>query len=331
MRRCRRQDRLFSFPWPYWITAVLWLVWTSGAGAMTRVTWLQQGEAAGVGTIIEAGVESELKRRGIVLTAPSSIESDQDERFSAREVRRIGFENEADAVVIGRAEDSAESDEVEYSLAVYSAQSGVRLGLRTASISARDLGPVEVRVWASWVAQTLALPARDSVPNKTRRDRPVAASNAGGLDNLLRFRGPDRGSPLQIEAESLVVLGLDDRTRRIRFTGNVRVELGEMILLANQLEAFYQAGDSEPERLIAKGKVRIDQGDRRALCQTAEYSRKEDQVTCSGEAVLFHGCDTVRGDRIELELGRDRARVKGAASVVIVPTDSELSCMKDDS
>ena len=112
---------------------------------------------------------------------------------------------------------------------------------------------------------------------------------------------------------------------------NVRVELGEMILRANELEAFYQAGDSEPERLIAQGEVRIDQGDRRALCQTAEYSRKEDQVTCSGEAVLLHGCDTVRGDRIELELGRDRARVKGAASVVIVPTDSELSCMKDDS
>jgi len=297
---------------------------------MPRVTWLQQGEGTAVGTKIEDGVKSELKRRGVLLEAPSSIEADQDDRFSAREIRRIAFENESDGVVIGHGEVSDGSDEVGYSLSVYSAQSGLRLGLRTDSISTSDLGPVEVRAWASWVAQTLALPARGVAPKRPKSDPSAPPSNAGGLDNLLRFDGPDRGSPLQIEAESLEVLGLDDRTRRILFTGNVRVELGEMILKANQLEAFYQAGDSEPERLVAEGEVRIDQGDRRALCKTAEYSREEDQVTCSGDAVLLHGCDTVRGEQIELELGRDRARVKGAASVVILPADSDHSCTKDD-
>ena len=146
------------------------------------------------------------------------------ERFSAREIRRIAFENEADAVVIGHGEVSDESDEVEYSLAVYSAQSGVRLGLRTESIFARDLGPVEVRAWASWVAQTLSA-CRDSAPNSDEGQElvprfPISASNEGGLDNLLRFSVVRiEGSPLQIEADSLEVLGLDDRTRRIRFTG----------------------------------------------------------------------------------------------------------------
>ena len=161
---------------------------------MARVTWLQQGEAQGVGEKIEAALRAQLQGKGLELDFPEAMESGEGERLSAREIRRIGFDNQSDAVVIGRGEGRGESDRIEYSLAVYSAQSGVRLGNRSGSISALDFDSAEARVWAGWVLQTLDLPARDPVEvqvEETVRPASVPPSNQGGLDNLLRFSGPN--------------------------------------------------------------------------------------------------------------------------------------------
>ena len=309
-----------------WAGWVVLLLASSPAEAGGRAALIQSGHPGHFGSGVESAVQAELERRGWVVVRVPEASSRLQEGVFPREIRRIAFEQEADVVLIGQGKPGVDGEGAEYALGVYSGQSGVRLGRRTESVTDPDSGPGQVRVWSDWVVGLLALPeGRSGAKTRSQSFRQEAEpeSEAGGLDDLLRFRGPERGAPLKIDAESLEVLGMDDRTRRIRFVGRVRAELGEMILHAQELEAFYRAGESEPERLNAEGKVRIDQGDRQALCQRAEYSQASDTVVCMGDAVLIHGCDRVRGERIEMELGRDRARVEGAASVVIVPEGSE--------
>ena len=316
----------------FWASALLIALVLCGwrADAAGRVAWVAEDDLGDFGAGLESAMETEFKRRGVKTVRVKLEGTLAEEGMSPREIRRIAFDSEADGVVVGRAVPWSEGEGVEYSLTAYSGQSGVRLGTRTESLPDLDRDPVAARLWASWVTSVLTLPDRRAPLVEREVGSAEAVPGAGGLDELLRFRGPEKGAPLKIDAETLEVLGMDDRTRRIRFRGNVRAELGEMVLWANELEAFYRSGDSEPERLIAEGEVRIDQGEREAFCQRAEYSRLRDQVTCMGDAVLIHGCDRVRGERIELELGRDRARVEGAASVVIVPEDSDAgrACAK---
>ena len=75
--------------------------------------------------------------------------------------------------------------------------------------------------------------------------------------------------------------------------------------------------------LKGQGKVFVDQGGRRAKCDRAIYVRSAQQLTCSGRAELVQGCDIVRGDSIQFWLADDRARVEGAASIVIRPEQEE--------
>ena len=314
--------RRLRWIWPVWI--MLAFV-SSMAEAGGRAALIQSGDLGEFGSGVDSAVQVELERRGwVTLRVPEAAGRVQEGVFP-REIRRIAFEQEADVVLVGQGDPGSDGEGGQYELGIYSGQSGVRLGRRARSVTDGVPDPGEARVWADWVVEVLALPdgRSQTVARKAPSRQIESDPEAGGLDDLLRFRGPERGAPLKIDAESLEVLGMDDRTRRIRFVGEVRAELGEMILRAEELEAFYRAGDSEPERLNAEGNVRIDQGDRQALCQRAEYSRLDDKVVCMGDAVLIHGCDRVRGERIEMELGRDRARVEGAASVEIVPEGSE--------
>ena len=110
-----------------------------------------------------------------------------------------------------------------------------------------------------------------------------------------------------------------DHGRELVFQRNVRVRQANVTLRSQRLEATYKKGESEPERLVADGDVLVDQNGRRAKCDHAVYLRRDQRLTCSGRAELVQGCDVVRGDSIQFWLSDDRARVEGAASIVIRP------------
>ncbi|MFP6641004.1 MAG: LptA/OstA family protein, partial [Myxococcota bacterium] len=285
---------------------------------------------------LEAEVASELERRGatpLVMQDPSN--ELQAGNVSPRSVRRFSFARDVDAVVIGQFAEGVDGSEGDFEVDVYSGQSGVRLGHHAGRLASYGGEPSDEVAWSTWVVEALAVPIPDRSAQGGAGSRSARPGDGGGrgLEEWLKVEETTEEVPLQIDADSLEVFGLGDRGRRIRFYQNVRVVQGKMVLLADELEAFYSAGRSEPERLVAKGDVRIEQGDRRARCQMAEYERSRDQVICSGDAVLIQDCDTVRGQRIEIELSRDRARVIGAASVVIGPETEQTpgSCAKVDS
>ena len=93
----------------------------------------------------------------------------------------------------------------------------------------------------------------------------------------------------------------------------------------DRLEAIYPEGASQPDRLHATGHVRVAQGDRRGRCEEATYERLANTIVCRGKAQVTQGCDEVRGESIEFDLGRKRVRVVGAASVLIQPDEAKCA------
>jgi lipopolysaccharide export system protein LptA len=129
-------------------------------------------------------------------------------------------------------------------------------------------------------------------------------------------------APIEINAEEAEIVDRGDE-RKLVFQRNVRVRQGDVRLESDVLEAEYRKGEPEPDRLVARGSVQVDQGYRRAKCDRAVYSRVDQKLSCEGRAELVQGCDVVRGDSIEFDLAGDEAHVVGAASVVIRPTDGQ--------
>ncbi len=143
-----------------------------------------------------------------------------------------------------------------------------------------------------------------------------------GLDASLGLSGFDSDAPIEINADEAEIVSRD-RGRELVFQHNVEVRQANVVLRSDRLEASYKKGESEPERLVAQGRVFVDQGGRRARCDRAVYLRAAQQLTCRGHAELVQGCDIVRGESIQFDLAEDRARVEGAASIVIRPERDE--------
>ena len=105
----------------------------------------------------------------------------------------------------------------------------------------------------------------------------------------------------------------------------------DIVLHTDELTAYYPPGASQPERLVARGKVRVTQADKRARCDRATYERDTQTVICTGHAEIMQGCDRVRGTEIHFDLDRERVRVLGGPSVVIQPEGDEAKgrCAED--
>ena len=101
------------------------------------------------------------------------------------------------------------------------------------------------------------------------------------------------------------------------FRNHVSVEQDGMTITSTRLEAFYPPDGNQPDRLVAEGDVRLAKGERVARCARAIYEPKREVLTCEGGAELQQGQSRLSGDVIEIDLGADRVRVRGAAAVTL--------------
>jgi lipopolysaccharide transport protein LptA len=115
---------------------------------------------------------------------------------------------------------------------------------------------------------------------------------------LERVRGK---GPLEVHADTLEASDPVDTERRIRFSGGVVLQQGDIELRARELEAIYPPGASKPDRLIARDEVALRESGRAAQCQLAEYRLAERKLACQGEAVLRDGDDHLEGERIAFD------------------------------
>jgi lipopolysaccharide transport protein LptA len=133
--------------------------------------------------------------------------------------------------------------------------------------------------------------------------------------------------PTAIQAEQLEASRDAKGRESVVFQGGVRVDRGDLQIHCDWLQATYPPkGEGGPDRLVARGNVRLVQGDREARCTEAVFEEGRKLAICrssSGPAVLRRGDDVVEGQEIVFDLARSTVRVTGRAVVRVAPREDE--------
>jgi lipopolysaccharide transport protein LptA len=114
--------------------------------------------------------------------------------------------------------------------------------------------------------------------------------------------------PTRIEASRL---SLDRSERLARFTDDVVVRRGDVVVRGPRMDAHYDSS-GELTHLYLRGGVELRQGERRAVAQNADYDARTREVLLTGEPRLFDRGDVLVGERIGLALDTHEVRVERA-------------------
>lgn len=174
--------------------------------------------------------------------------------------------------------------------------SGVALGAPLTEQAANDGDLTRaVGALAQQVADRLLEPAPALATEAPKRKKPKA--DAEGRD------------PIEIQADTL-----DAQTvpggRQLTFTGHVSAVQGDITLACDDLQAFYPTGASEPDKLVAKGNIRVTQRDRTAICSEAIFYRAEDKLVCTGSpAELTEECSRAEAEKFTFHLDSEKVEM----------------------
>jgi lipopolysaccharide export system protein LptA len=162
-----------------------------------------------------------------------------------------------------------------------------------------------------------AAPAADAAPVPAT-PAPPATQTAERLGLSL-----DSKKPMSIQAQELEAVRDPNGGEQVVFQNAVEVVQGDLRIDCGWLEARYGADRSGgPERITARGDVRIRQPGVEVRCDEAVFERAAQRAVCrrGGEgASLRRGDDVVVGREIEFDLARSVFRVRGGATVTIEP------------
>lgn len=124
-------------------------------------------------------------------------------------------------------------------------------------------------------------------------------------------------APIEIVADRLLS---DNNRRTAEFSGNVRAQQADTVILADRLKIYYAAGSgtkNEPganslQRIEASGQVTITFDGRVAKTQTAVYTTADRVLVLTGpNSTVSSGRDSVSGSRITFFRQDGRVRVEG--------------------
>lgn len=265
------------------------------------------------------------------LLPPGSFVAEPGIEPSADAVRGWAYNAAVDELVLGRVVPASDFEGERLEVVLRSGHSGVERARFERPLPDEDAIEEAVGELAIVVLESLGLDvAASEEGGPDVAPGPAAAGDASssvgssgrgrGLDTDFAGMGFDGEAPIEIKADEAEIVSRAEG-RDLVFQRNVLVRQANVTLRSDRLEASYRRGESEPDRLVAEGRVFVDQDGRQAQCDRAIYSRAAQELICSGHAELVQGCDIVRGELIHFDLSGDRARVQGAASIVIRPED----------
>jgi len=250
---------------------------------------------------------------------PATLDALAEPGPEARDVRTWAEEAGVDAVVFGRT--SPGEGGTGLAVDVRSGHSGVT----SASYEVTLVAGADPETAVDGLADSILSGLGYTAPGAPAALAVALEEPEGSSLTVLR-----KGEAISIRSDELEVTQDGDQ-RHLVFSHAVRVEQGDVKLETDRLDAYYKAGESQPDRLVAQGSVQVVQGDRRARCDTATFYNEDRRVTCKGHAELQQGCDLVRGEEIQFDLREERVRVVGAASVVIQSGEASDGCAGDGS
>jgi lipopolysaccharide export system protein LptA len=159
-----------------------------------------------------------------------------------------------------------------------------------------------------------------------------------GPPNALQGFSQNRDQPVSIQSDTLVVR---DKDKMATFTGNVHVIQGDTDMRSKTLVVYYldeskptaapapalkaaapTAGEGQQKirKIEAAGGVVVTQKDQNATGETGVLDMQANTVTLSGNVVMTHGKDVLRGQRLIVDLTTGVSRIDGRVDVLIGTT-----------
>lgn len=249
--------------------------------------------------------------QGIAAIGPAAFGGAPDPEPDAERLRAWGEQTGSEVIVTGRASRFGRKTSID--VRVREAATGALVGTfveEAPRTDAEALLETAARLAARVVAGLREGASEPSAPAVSARPEPPPIPEASESEGGGGLLGGDSDDPLQINASEIDAITQGGR-RTIIFTGNVRASQGDLKLRSDRLQAFYPPGESEPERLVATGRVRVAQLERELLCDEATFFNADQRLLCVGEAELRERDDRVRGDEITIFLAEDRIQVRG--------------------
>jgi len=140
----------------------------------------------------------------------------------------------------------------------------------------------------------------------------------------------EKNQPIQIVSDRLEAF---NEKKMVVFSGNAVATQGARTIRADRLTLYYKddkkaqgrtsaAGDGtgDLERVEAKGRVSVTEGERVVTGEEAVYEQNIQKITMTGGAVLREGANIVQGDRIVVFLNENRAVVESAENRRVTAT-----------
>lgn len=126
----------------------------------------------------------------------------------------------------------------------------------------------------------------------------------------------DTTLPVEVEADQLAVNQADGTAT---FTGNVRVNQGEMILTAGEVLVEYAEGNKSIARLHASGGVTLVSATDAAEATNATYTIDSGKVVMEGAVLLTQGNSAISGERLVIDLKAGTGVMEGRVKTVFQP------------
>lgn len=255
------------------------------------------------------------------IVGPAELGAAADAEVASDDVRAWAAGASLDAVVVGRT--TRIGDQLSVDVRLREGGTGAVADTFVQEITRpADLSGAVDALASRVIERTAALrePTPAPVAAAARPAEPAtpAAAAGGGGGGAFGFDAWNADAPLSIESEELDIEEEGGR-RRLVFGGNVRASQGDLSLRAAHLVATYPEGGKHPERLEARGNVRLAQRDQKARCDGAVFDRVRDVLTCRGNAAFRDGDNCLAGEEIVIDLRKETVKVKGGATVLIKP------------
>ena len=147
-------------------------------------------------------------------------------------------------------------------------------------------------------------------------------------------KGIKKEAPITVTSQKMEAHAKDGW---ILFTGSVKAVKGDLTLFADSLKVFIATKENakghrgKVERILAKGHVKVEKGDRVILAEEAEYRMKDDVVEFTGHPKAWKGKNLVLGEKMLYYPKEDKSVVvggKGRVNAIIYPQGEMRSEIK---
>jgi lipopolysaccharide export system protein LptA len=139
----------------------------------------------------------------------------------------------------------------------------------------------------------------------------------------------ERDQPIHIVSDRLDAY---NEKRMVVFSGNAMATQGGRTIRSDVLTLYYKenksatpstgeaGGPGDVERVEAKGRVTISEGDRIVTGDNAVFDQDAQKITMTGNAVMREGANIIRGDKILVFLDESRGVVEGTQNSRVTAT-----------